>query len=326
MPQAPNIQNNLQYVTDGLEQVSNSDAIVTRDGRGNITLTSGSATNQAVIIENNYDSYINRSVVNATKTRFEYFTFPATRFYPSASVPNLDGIIDPALEASDQLLTARYTLAYTGNNNGFDSELFRINTSYDSTWYTNGNGVRSGFRRLPLVGPNQQEEGAYIFTPEIIKLLRDTGRTLKFDIRLEFIINPSLAPNAQGNFTQIDNTSIVTQLNRSPGDVWRSNIPDNQFRIFAPAGNPKYPFIQFQYIVDIENDIIDYDKFTIAVVAGNLSWASVDGCFWSISPIPVGSEPTGFNYTGITAQTSTSVQLNNSSGPFIWNYQQGNVF
>ena len=304
----PNIQNNTQYVTDGLEIVSNSDASHTRDGRGNITLTSGSATNQAVIIENNYDSFTNRSFVNASKTSFNYFKFPPTRFFASASLPDLSSLSDAAADTVVGQLTTRYTLPYLGNQEGFDYSLYRINTLEDSYWYAGDvvggstTGVAtSGFRRIPFTGPLQQEEGAYIFTPEIIKLLRDTGKTIKFDIQCQYLENQ----------LSIYNSYIWLQVGRGTPTNYRE-FPNSTFKLAWNSPDQVFPFIRLQFVVDIENDTFDYDKFVLNTTSRFQSWIAVGSSYWNIDVIDIGSEPVGFAYDNVQSNTSVYIPYANS--------------
>jgi len=302
----PNIQNNLQYVTDGLEIVSNSN-IHTRDGRGNITLTSGSATNQTVIVENNYDSFTNRSFVNASKTAFNYFKFPPTRFFASASLPDLSALVDASSDTVDQQLTTRYTLPYLGNQGGFDSSLYRINTVGTNTWYNDPDQVSGGFRRIPFTGPLQQEEGAYIFTPEIIKLLRDTGKTIKFDIQCQYVESVTIGGT---NF----NGYIWLQFNRNAPTVFRP-FADNIFKLAWNSDSQVFPFIRFQFVVDIENDTFDYDKFTLNTVSRFQSWIGIETSYWNINVIDIGSEPVGFAYNNVQSNTSVYIPPANELPP-----------
>lgn len=326
MPQAPNIQNNTQYVTDGLEIVSNSDAIHTRDDRGNLTLTSGSATNQAVIVENNYDSFTNRSFVNASKTAFNYFKFPPTRFYPSASLPDFTGLLDPADDVVDQTLTARYTLPYLGDPGGFGAETKEINTRTDTGWYYNGTSFNGsgGFRRIPVVGPNQVEEGAYVMSPEIIKLLRENNKTLEFDVTFGFV-----APRNQGIFLRFGRATAGGNFRRFPDPGVPQNerykLPSYTFYIIdqfgannQPAGAAgglnsltTYPNIRFKYRVNVQDNAYngpeqgtgEYDKFVFEAVSNNLdpsgnsfgqgAWVRRGDTAWQINVVDLPTDASG---------------------------------
>ena len=143
----------------------------------------------------------------------------------------------------------------------------------------------NGFRKIPFKqkiagGGNQIEPGTFTLTQEMIDTLRKNNQTIKFRIRIQvtrpnflglvksndgFVYN-SYGPNWDGEATM--------KLERSMPTQFRTFVKPEDTVSGMREVNP-YAELQLDYIIDIKNDAVEFDKYYItaggAVVNNNTS-------------------------------------------------------
>lgn len=307
MPNTP--PNSTQYISDGLTLVSNNPSVIKRDDRGNIMLESGSTTNQPVIIEPNYNSYTNESFINIADTAFNYYKFPPTRFQSGAGIELPD--LGDNLDIVQSTLEDYYTIPYDADREARGEPGPRISippTWNPSSWFL-GPGAEgeviapsNGFQRVPLVGNQNKEQGAYIITPDTINLLKDTNQTLRFSIGLTFVhdTQPPLPAEA----------AYDIRLVRSNPSTWHP-LWDGKYKLTSTG---QWPSINFDYVVDL-NETAEYDKFYIECFGWAQSWVMQTYAFWQIS-VEDDIGPYGFIDSSFVGKSNNKIwRLEDANGP-----------
>lgn len=264
----------LPYIKNGLTVVSNNDSIHPRDEAGNIILQENSDSNPLLIIEPTKINYTVRSVIRNIDTQFEYFKFPVTTIIRDTDIPELDVDIDTDSLLQDLTQELIIPIIYDVKNQ--PELLNRISTTFDSGWYYNAVGttdpalIASGYRELPFTGGNQTRKNAYTIDQTQIDILNQENKTLKFTIQVQFTSQTS---------TDVQYKLLLQRSNT------KSDRPKNvEFEIITSWGTNQYPFIRFEYVLDL-NDIVDGDRYTVSAVSNAGSWILSESCYWDIEPI-----------------------------------------
>lgn len=271
-----------KYKTLGLTYKSNDINITARDAAGNIHLT---PNNTLVVIEP-INTFIKLdSAVRAVDTQFNYYTFPV-----SIETDAADLLLDIDLNQADfvDTISTRYIIPYQEYPDGVPNSYRRINTSYSSTWFTNGGEALAGFLPLPFTGGNQPKPYSFTLTPDMIDTLKSSNKTIKFYIQAQF------APA-----DQLINIAFRMRLRRTNADanLYRNStvIAELKTETKGEYNSGNYPLLTMEYILNI-NDIYEYDTFVVEVVSGNPSWCLGDNAIWNIDLI---DNPTVYPNYGI---------------------------
>jgi hypothetical protein len=273
------LQQTSKYIKDGLTVVSNNTDIVPRDLNGNITVQSGSY----IVIETNSFNIDSKSMLDILDTRFNYFSFP---------VQVTSNPIDVDVSFDFDNISANYIIPVLTDSQGQPVNLRRINTSYPTDWYYEGESESSGIKELQFTGGVQENVNSYTITEDVLTTLRQQNKTLMFTIQIQWTtLNPDLR------------TSFTTEIQRrNPKNYNPLPLP---FRIYkeaysTPSGtvnssdNPygfntsDYPVLQLTYIVDINNTVTG-DVYSILTYSGTPSWILAQNCSWDIDIVDIPS-------------------------------------
>ncbi len=317
------------YITNGLTYKSNNKFVMQRDDAGNIVLDANADKIQNLIIEPNIERIKNKSVVEVFDTQFNYFKFPAkTKTNNSSFSVSFDptSIINEALENT---LNSRYTVPITIDEYGVPETTKRIsignmienasslispgnivptrwfdsNVIYDwqYDWYTGGDEDANryrGWQRVPfsnvVEGITQQESGTFTMTPDIINQLRESNKTLQFEINLNCYLtttgDPDQSPGSNVNFGIYLGRSMPTEYRTnsaiSPSGqlVYDRKIPPYNIDSLSTTYTQGYRSISINYIIDIIN-AKDYDKYYVMAAAQYKSYYLPEYSFWNIKVI-----------------------------------------
>ena len=313
------------YITNGLTYKSNNKFVMQRDDAGNIVLDANADKIQNLIIEPNIERIKNKSVVEVFDTRFNYFKFPAKTKNTGAGESftfNL-GEIDLGIEDN---LNSRYTVPVNIDKYGAPQTWKRIsignmisNTSplitpgniaparwFDSNaiddwqkeWYTSGEEFLVGWQRVPfsnvVKGVTQQESGTFTMTPDIINQLRESNKTLQFEITVNFYVttigDPSTQYGTSNWFGIYLGRSMPTEYRTnsaiSPSGqlVYDRKIPPYNIDTLGTTYSQAYRSVSINYIIDITR-ARDYDKYYVMAAAQYKSYYLPEYSFWNIKVI-----------------------------------------
>ena len=255
----------------------------------------------SIIFEQLRRNYTNRSIVKNIDTAFKYFSFP-----PSTTLNMSDfALPDFNININDfgtDPVSGFYKIPPEAEGDYGENEYKTINLSYNSTWNVDpGNpGGQAGHRSLPfsqpLSGPALADAPMFVFTPEIIQLLTESNKTVKFTVRI--VTNQQ---KADGNPTR--NVGYDLRLKRHMPTAWRDNAKigaDGAYIYRNSTGARAYmtsayhraktghtgdnsdmwPNVEIRYIID-PRAIREYDAWMAQVVAGGPSWYLRSSCFWN---------------------------------------------
>jgi hypothetical protein len=278
-----NPEEQARYYSLGMTYMSDNQSIIPRDLAGNILFEESALVKPLLIIEPVAEQITTISTLRVLDTAFQYYKFPVS--------VNIIGSVDVDFEIQAQeieeqdSISTRYTIPPIFDNQNQPQTYLRINTSRLSTWfkYNDGNGeFDSGPRRLPFVGPEQQELGTYTITQNTLDTLRAKNQTLKFTIKTQF---------TSQNKTQ--NVGFRMIIGRAMPESWRSN--GFLYELYTETKGilqiGEYPVLELEYVLDIINDAAAYDNYEINVVAGDNSWVLSDNCYWKIDVIDIPTTP-----------------------------------
>ena len=263
-----------EYSINGITYKSNNTNIIPRDPAGNIIIQRTSDLNKILVIEPIVKRYTTNSVLKAYDTTFQYYKFPVS------ITPTEPADLD--ININFDTISTRYVIPYQEYPDGVPNSYRRLNTSYQSDWYST-DVSSSGFTRLPFTGTNQSEPGAFTITPDILKLLQDEGKTIKFSVQM---LGTPL--NTGANY-DVSFRLRIRRDNPSFYRIWEEPTVYTTTKGEYNAGN--YPLLKLDYILNV-NDIREYDKFSIEAVtgkegsvAGNESWYLGDSTYWDLQLI-----------------------------------------
>lgn len=268
----------------------------------------------SIIFEQLRRNYTNRSVVKNIDTAFKYFSFP-----PSTTLNMSDfALPDFNININDfgtDPVSGFYKILPEAEGDYGANEYKKINLSYQSSWNVDtGNPTgQAGHRSLPfsqpLSGPALADAPMFVFTPDIIKLLVESNRTIKFTVRIT--VNQQKADVAGPNDLNGDparrNVGYDLRLKRHMPTAWRDNgkigadgnyIYRNSTGVRAYItsethrantghtgdNSDMWPNLEIQYIVD-PRAIADYDGWMVQCAAGGASWYLRSVCWWKIELI-----------------------------------------
>lgn len=259
----------------------------------------------SIIFEQLRRNYTNRSVVKNIDTAFKYFSFP-----PSTTLNMSDfALPDFNININDfgtDPVSGFYKIPAEADGDYGANEYKTINLSYQSSWNVDpGNpGGQAGHRDLPfsqpLSGPALADAPAFVFTPEIIQLLSESNKTVKFTVRI-------VTNQQKANGSPTRNVGYDLILKRHMPISWRDNAKigaDGNYIYRNSTGVRAYmtsaihrsntghtgdnsdmwPNLEIQYIVD-PRAIAEYDGWMVQCVAGGASWYLRSACWWKIELI-----------------------------------------
>lgn len=268
----------------------------------------------SIIFEQLRRNYTNRSVVKNIDTAFKYFSFPpsTTLNMSDFSLPDFNININ---DFGTDPVSGFYKIPAEADGDYGANEYKTINLSYQSSWNVDpGNpGGQAGHRDLPfsqpLSGPALADAPAFVFTPEIIQLLSESNKTVKFTVRIT--TNQQKADVAGPNDLNGDparrNVGYDLILKRHMPISWRDNAKigaDGNYIYRNSTGVRAYitsethranightgdnsnmwPNVELRYIVD-PRAITEYDAWSAKLKAGGASWYLRSQCFWKIELI-----------------------------------------
>ena len=279
-----------RYRAQGLSYISNNESIIPRDAAGNILMEEGSTNNPLLIIDPVTEQITIKSSLKLLDTNFQYYKFPVT-INPIDNVIDLD--ID--LDFESDSIAARYTIPSTIDAQGQPETLKRIGTGTLTTWFTNNVSKQQGFTRIPFAGGIQTEPGTFELTPSILNTLRNSGKTIKFNVQIQ--LQPAY-PNIiwDSNGDQVSSTAILgartgfaIRFGRTvpEGFSQSGTLYELTTESYGKYGDNPYPLIQFEYVIDLDSSA-DYDKYYFdAQTDPRIGYILTDTSWWKIDVIDV---------------------------------------
>jgi len=300
-----------RYNSLGMTYMSDNQSIIPRDLAGNILFEESALVKPLLIIEPVAEQITTISTLRVLDTAFQYYKFPVSVNITSSVNVDVDFEIQAQEIEEQDLISTRYTIPAIFDEQDQPQTYLRINTSFSTTWFKNdANGtLDSGPRRLPFVGPNQQELGTYTITQNTLDTLRAKNQTLKFTVKTQF---------TSQNKTQ--NVGFRMTIGRAMPESWRSS--GFLYEIYAETKGVlqtgEYPVLELEYVLDIINDAAAYDNYEINVVSGANSWVLTDNCYWRIDVIDIPTTPslTGTVGYGVYSFGGSSrlIEITNAGG------------
>lgn len=278
------MQDQARYYSLGMTYMSDNQSIIPRDLAGNILFEESALVKPLLIIEPVAEQITTISTLRVLDTAFQYYKFPVSVNITSSNVDvNVDFEIQAQEIEEQDLISTRYTIPPIFDTQNQPQTYLRINTSQLSTWFKqDGNGaLDSGPRRLPFVGPEQQELGTYTITQNTLDTLRAKNQTLKFTIKTQFT-----SQNKSGN------VAFRMIIGRATPETFRSSgfLYELYSETKGDFGTNEYPVLELEYVLDIINEAA-YDNYEINVVAGDNAWVLTDNCYWRIDVIDIPTTP-----------------------------------
>ena len=276
------MQDQARYYSLGMTYMSDNQSIIPRYLAGNILFEESALVKPLLIIEPVAEQITTISTLRVLDTAFQYYKFPVS--------VNITGSVDvdfeiQALEIEEpDLISTRYTIPPIFDTQNQPQTYLRINTNGPSTWfkYNDGNGALDfGYRRLPFVGPEQQELGTYTITQNTLDTLRAKNQTLKFTIKTQFT-----SQNKTGN------VGFWLSIGLATPETWRSS--GFLYELYSDTkgmfGTNEYPVLELEYVLDITKEAA-YDNYEINVKSSDSSWVLTDNCYWRIDVIDIPTTP-----------------------------------
>jgi len=273
-----------RYNSLGMTYLSDNQSIIPRDLAGNILFEESALVKPLLIIEPVAEQITTISTLRVLDTAFQYYKFPVSVNITSSVNVDVDFEIQAQEIEEQDLISTRYTIPAIFDEQDQPQTYLRINTSFESTWFKNdANGtLDSGPRRLPFVGPAQQELGTYTITQNTLDTLRAKNQTLKFTVKTQFTSQ-----------NKTNNVGFKMIIGRAMPESWRSS--GFLYEIYAETKGVlqtgEYPVLELEYVLDIINDAAAYDNYEINVVSGDNAWALTDNCYWKIDVIDIPTTP-----------------------------------
>ena len=279
-----NLQDQARYNSLGMTYMSDNQSIIPRDLAGNILFEESALVKPLLIIEPVAEQITTISTLRVLDTAFQYYKFPVSVNITSSVDIDVDFEIQAQEIEEQDLISTRYTIPPIFDTQNQPQTYLRINTSQFSTWFKqDGNGaLDAGPRRLPFVGPEQQELGTYTITQNTLDTLRAKNQTLKFTIKTQFTSQNKTA-----------NVGFRMIIGRAMPESWRSS--GFLYELYAETKGilqtGAYPVLELEYVLDLINDAAAYDNYEINVVAGDPAWVLTDNCYWRIDVIDIPTTP-----------------------------------
>lgn len=282
-----------EYLVNGITYKSNNTNIIPRDPAGNIIIQPSSDLNKNLVIEPIVNQITLPSILKVYDTSFQYYKFPVSVRSTQTTELNTDIDFDS--------ISTRYVIPYQEYPAGVPNSYRKLNTSYESEWYTGDTTQKSsGYTRLPFTGANQSEPGAFSITPSILNLLREQRKTIKFSIQMLGTPKDTTADTAFRLRIRRDNPSAYRD--------WETPTLYTTTKGDYQSGN--YPLLKLDYIVNLEN-VVEYDKFSIEAVAGDPAWYLGDSTYWDLQLIDNVPELLETTTNGVTfISTNTDLIIN----------------
>ena len=278
-----NLQDQARYNSLGMTYMSDNQSIIPRDLAGNILFEESALVKPLLIIEPVAEQITTISTLRVLDTAFQYYKFPVSVNVTSSIDIDVDFDIQ-SLEVEEQdLISTRLTIPTIFDTQNQPQTLLRINTNGPSTWFKqDGLGaLDSGYRRLPFVGPEQQELGTYTITQNTLDTLRAKNQTLKFTIKTQFT-----SQNKTGN------VGFWLSIGLATPETWRSS--GFLYELYSDTkgmfGTNEYPVLELEYVLDITKEAA-YDNYEINVKSSGPSWVLTDNCYWRIDVIDIPTTP-----------------------------------
>jgi hypothetical protein len=283
-----------RYKANGLTYVSDNINIIPRNTAGDIIIQQSASMNELLIIEPMVINISTKSVLRVIDTSFQYYKFPVS------TIDVIDDNADLDINLTDaeiDNISTRYTIPYKEYPDGVPNPWSALNTSYPSTWFTNGGATIGGFTALPFTGANQVTPYTFTLTPDVIDTIRTRNKTIRFFIQMQF---------TPANVN--DNTGIQMRLSRRNPEVWYggTELGTVHTETKGDYNAGLYAILSMEYILDV-NNISEYDVFTVEAQAGNPSFYSGDNTIWRIELIDIPEN----GVTGvISISDKTTLKLN----------------
>jgi len=156
-----------KYIKDGLTSTTNE--ILKRDRAGNLEFQQDNINQQPLLIEPITETYTNKSFIDAVDTQFQFFKFP------------------PKIKSSGEL-DLDFDIDFNINDLGYDpvSGLYQISNSMDSAnlKLNPDKRITVPFDKTINGHAIDTDRNEYIITPDMVKYLKDSARTLLFELDL----------------------------------------------------------------------------------------------------------------------------------------------
>jgi len=268
-------QEQIIYDQKGLDYASNLPFVNKRDAAGNLIINGtvqevtdeeAAQYNETVIVEANDRLYTNSSVNRAVDTQFKYFKFPPTIISRQTDI----GEIDVELPENElDVFSARYTPSFV-------IQWFTMAPSYAIT-----NGPY-GFQKLEynnvLRGPQQNDPGTYMITPELIESGKNLRMKYAVDVHNSYPIG---SVNKDGDPA---NVGFRARLQRTSAD-YRPALTNagTTYKLVAPEG---WDTLNGEHTV-LNREMRPWDKWYIQGVCGTTGNGRyvADKSYWEIEAV-----------------------------------------
>jgi len=251
-------QEQIIYDQKGLDYASNLPFVNKRDAAGNLIINGtvqevtdeeAAQYNETVIVEANDRLYTNRSVNRAIDTQFKYFKFPPTIISRQTDI----GEIDVELPENElDVFSARYTP-------DFVQQWFTMAVSYkipDGPY---------GYQKLEynnvLKGPQQNDPGTYMITPELI----ESGKNLR--MRYAVDVNNSYATGSVNSNGDPSYVGFRARLQRSSAD-YQPKLTDAGVADYKRVPPTGWDTLRGEHTV-LNSEMRPWDKWFIEGVCGS---------------------------------------------------------
>jgi len=269
-------QEQIIYDQKGLDYASNLPFVNKRDAAGNLIINGtvqevtdeeAAQYNETVIVEANDRLYTNRSVNRAIDTQFKYFKFPPTIISRQTDI----GEIDVELPENElDVFSARYTPSFV-------IQWFTMAPSYkipDGPY-----GYQKLLYNNVLRGPQQNDPGTYMITPELIESGKNLRMRYAVDVHNSF---PTGSVNSDGGLARV---GFRARLQRRSADYQPdlTNAGVADYKIVPPQG---WDTLRGEHTV-LNRQMRPWDKWYIEGVCGTRTNGRyvADKSYWVIEAV-----------------------------------------
>lgn len=296
------------YDQNGITAISNNVNVVPRDEAGNIVLQEAQE-NPLLIIEPISIKITNQSMLRVLDTQFNYFKFPAKINIEEEPELDLDLDLDfSELNTTTNNINVELKLPVPVDEQGQPNQFVRISTANPTIWFYDFQD--SGFKQLPFAGGLQETPNAYTITQSTIDELRNTNKTLKFAIQLQFrtrsnirtAFRVKLNRNNPKNYREFKSFILYTESSVSG----QANSDSNPYGFTVKNYDDDYPVLYMEYYVDM-NDIQPGDSYFFTAVSGTPAWSLNGNAYWLVEIADIPGTPGLYGWSNNNTQQNAGI-------------------